>query len=167
MNKSIEIRRATDADLERLTEIYNHYVVTSAATFDTSPFTLEERRDWFHQHNYNPLHMLLVACLDGETVGYASSSQFRQKPAYDSSVETTIYLDPEFSSRGIGRQLYSKLLQDLEAAGVHRCYGVITLPNDASLALHESLGFEKAGHLTEVGYKFGKYWDTIWTEKTF
>ena len=166
MNNSIEIRRATESDLERLTEIYNHYVVTSAVTFDTKPFAPEERRDWFHQYNNNALYILLVAYLDGKPIGYASSSQFRKKPAYDRSVETTIYLDPDFDGRGFGRQLYSRLLQDLETAGTHRCYGIITRPNDASLALHTSLGFKEVGYLTEVGYKFGKYWDNVWTEKT-
>ena len=162
-----EIRRAVESDLERLTEIYNHYVVTTPVTFDITPFTPTARLDWFRQYNRNPVYLLLVACVDEKLIGYASSSQLRRKPAYDRSVETTIYIDPEFSGRGFGKKLYARLLLELQKAGVHRCYGIITLPNDASLALHSTLGFTKAGLLTEVGYKFDKYWDTLWTEKTF
>ena len=163
----LEIRKAVESDLERLTEIYNHYVVTTPVTFDITPFTPTARLGWFHQFNGNPFYLLLVACIDEKLIGYASSSQLRRKPAYDRSVETTIYIDPEFSGRGFGKKLYSQLLQDLQKAGVHRCYGIITLPNSASLALHLTLGFTKAGLLTEVGYKFDKYWDTLWTEKIF
>ena len=96
---------------------------------------------------------------------FRSSSRFRVKPAYNNSVETTIYLNPDATGKGIGRRLYAALLDELTSTSVHRCYGVIALPNDASVRLHKQLGFTEAGHLTEVGYKFDRYWDTLWLEK--
>ena len=161
----MHIREASQDDLPALCEIYNHYVQHTHVTFDLVPFSVEQRRDWFTQFNKNPRHRLFVTLKDGNVVGYASSSWFRLKPAYDQSVETTIYLAPEATGLGLGRPLYTHLLNSLETADVHRCYGIIALPNDASVKLHKSLGFSEAGQLHEVGFKFDQYWDTLWLER--
>jgi len=160
------IRSAVERDLPDLVRIYNHYVAGSHVTFDTKPFSLEERRPWFEVFSTSGPHRLLVAEFESRTIGYASSREFRPKPAYSCSVETTIYLDPEFVGRGIGRALYGALLEALESEdGVHRAYGGIALPNPASVTLHERFGFKLAGTFREVGYKFGKYWDVSWYER--
>ncbi len=160
------IRLAEPADLPDLTGIYNHYVATTHITFDTEPFTADQRRPWFRQFSGTGPHRLFVAEVAAQPAGYASSAGFRAKPAYHTSVETTVYLHPDFIGRGIGRSLYSALLDSLEdEKSVHRAYGGVALPNKASVALHESLGFTPVGTFREVGWKFEKYWDVRWYEK--
>lgn len=161
------IRPATLDDLPALTGIYNHYIETTAFTFDLTPFSAEARRPWFDAFAAEGRHRLLVAedAEDaGRLLGYACSGPLRPKAAYDRSVETTIYLQPEACGRGLGPRLYGALLETLVAAEVHRCYGVITVPNPASLRLHERLGFREVGRLTECGHKFGRWWDVVWME---
>ena len=160
-----QIRSARQPDLVDLTEIYNHYVVNTAITFDTEPFSQDERVSWFRQFNKIPEHLLLVATLENKVVGYACSTRIRPKAAYDRSVETTIYLNPDIGGQGYGKKLYAALLLELKKTKIHRCYGIITLPNEASVALHTSLGFKQVSFLSEVGYKFNTYWDTVWLEK--
>lgn len=159
------IREATDHDLGRLTEIYNYYVKETHITFDLEPVTADGRRTWFEQYNNTPRHRLLVGEVDGHVIGYASSGGFRGKLAYDLSVETTIYLDIAHQGKGFGGKLYRRLLRELENTDVHRCYAIIALPNEGSIALHESLGFTEVGRLTHVGYKFDRFWDTLYMEK--
>jgi phosphinothricin acetyltransferase len=146
--------------------IYNHYVTETHITFDTEPFAVGTRTQWFTQFSPTGPHRLYVAELDGELIGYATSSLFKPKPAYGTSVETTIYLDPAHTGNGYGRILYGLLLDELVAEpAVHRAYGGVALPNPASIALHERLGYAKVASYHEVGYKFGKYWDVNWYEK--
>jgi phosphinothricin acetyltransferase len=163
---SIAIRAAEAGDLNRLVQIYNHYVTETHVTFDVEPFAVGARTQWFTQFGEAGPHRLCVAELGDAIVGYASSLPFKPKPAYKTSVETTIYLDPEQTGNGHGRALYGHLLAELTAEpAVHRAYGGIALPNPASVALHEKLGFVRVATYHEVGYKFGKYWDVHWYEK--
>ena len=159
------IRPAHAGDLPALTAIYNHYVVSTAITFDIEPFTLEARREWFDHYAERGRHRLLVVECDGGVRGYACSSRFRPKAAYDPSVETSVYLAPEYTGRGLGAQLYSALFAALEGEDVHRAYAGVTLPNPASLALHRRFGFTEAGVYGEVGRKLGRFWDVQWFEK--
>ena len=160
------IRSAVERDLPDLVRIYNHYVTSSHVTFDTESFSVEDRQPWFQGFSSSGPYRLLVAEVERRIVGYASSREFRAKPAYQRSVETTIYVDPGFIRRGIGKTLLASLLDALQAEGnVHRAYGGIALPNPGSVALHERFGFRLAGTFREVGYKFGKYWDVSWYEK--
>ena len=156
------IREAVVEDLPRLTEIYNHYVRHSLATFDTEPFT--DRSEWFSHYGHAP-YFLLVAEVDGRVAGYASSSPHRPKAGYRTSVETSVYLDPSATGRGLGRALYGELLPLVDMAGVHRCLAGIALPNDPSIALHEGAGFRRIGVFTEVGTKFDRFVDVAWFER--
>ena len=158
------IREAHTEDDQRLAEIYNHYVVNTHFTFDVEPVSAASRREWLTQYNNNELHRLFVGVVNNEVVGFAASKPFRQKPAYYRSVETTIYLAPNNIGNSLGRLLYQHLLDQLRNTDVKRCYGIIALPNDASVALHLSLGYLEAGHFSEVGFKFNKFWDTLWME---
>lgn len=161
-----QIRQGEPRDLNRLVEIYNHYVSETHITFDTEPFAVGARTQWFTQFAEAGPHRLLVADLDGKVIGYASSTSFKPKPAYSTSVETTVYLDQEQLGSGHGEQLYASLLDLLVAeASVHRAYGGVALPNPASVALHQKLGFVHVASYHEVGYKFGEYWDVDWFEK--
>jgi phosphinothricin acetyltransferase len=161
------VRDFCAADIDRLTELYNHYILETTITFDLQPYTVEQRREkWFSHYANSGRHRLLVAEYDRQVVGYATSSQFRVKAAYDTSVETSIYLSAEAQGQGIGSQLYSALFDLLATEDVHRAYAGITLPNEASIAIHHKFGFEQVGLFREVGRKFGRYWDVAWLEKT-
>ena len=159
------IRSAVLSDLQRLTEIYNYYVVHTAVTFDVEPYTIELRTAWFEQFAAKGRYRLLVAEEDGQVVGYASTTRFRPKAAYETTVETTIYCAPEAGGRGIGRRLYQELFHALLAEDIHRFVAGYALPNPASATLHERFGFKLIGIFTETGRKFGRYWDVAWTER--
>ncbi|MEM7411890.1 MAG: N-acetyltransferase family protein [Myxococcota bacterium] len=157
------IRAARASDLADLVRIYNHYVRETPVTFDTEPFGVEARREWFAQFSDTGPHRLLVWEEDGAVRGYAHSGRHRPKPAYARSVETTIYLEPDFTGRGAGRRLYTALLDALRAEpAVHRSFAGVTLPNAASIALHTGLGFTPVGVFREIGWKFERYWDVAW-----
>lgn len=160
------LREARQEDLPELTDIYNYFIENTAITFDLQPFSLKARGEWFDHYNKNGRHLLLVAELEGKLVGYTSSSPFRPKDAYLTSVETSIYLAPGIQGKKIGTALYQYLFDALLGADVHKAYAGITIPNELSIALHRSFGFEKVGLFQEVGRKFGRYHDVEWWEKT-
>ncbi|MEU5888544.1 N-acetyltransferase family protein [Streptomyces sp. NPDC047461] len=163
----MQVRPGVEGDLRALTDIYNHYVRETPITFDTTVFTPEERRPWLLSHPEDGPYLLKVAAdADSqEILGYATSSPFRAKPAYATSVEVTVYLAPHAGGRGIGTLLYKALFEALAAEDVHRAYAGIAQPNEASRRLHERFGFRHVGTYNEVGRKFGRYWDVAWYEK--
>jgi phosphinothricin acetyltransferase len=166
VTSSILVRPAVLADLPALTAIYNHYIVNSTITFDLRAFEPEERRGWFDDHAAAGRHRLLVAVAgDGAAVGYATSSRWRPKAAYDTTVESSVYCHPDFVGRGVGTQLYTALFDALGGEDVHRVVAGIGQPNPASVALHERFGFRRVGVFTSVGRKFGRYWDVAWFER--
>lgn len=162
---ALTIRNAGPGDYARIVAIYNHYVIHSAATFDTRTFSVGERAPWFAGFADAGPHQMLVAARATEILGYAYSSRFNPRPAYDVSVETTVYLDPEQLGGGAGTALYEELFNRLFGIGLHGAYAGITLPNDASVRLHEKFGFRKIGVETEVGYKFDRFWDVARYER--
>ncbi len=159
------IRPARSADLSALNEIYNHYAVATSTTFDVEASSLEARRTWFETFSEQGRHRLFTAERDGRIVGYAAGRPFRPKPAYDTSIETSVYLEPESTGTGIGTALYSALFDALVGQDLHRAYAGITLPNPASIALHRRFDFEAIGIFREAGRKLGRYWDVQWFEK--
>ena len=158
------VRPAAEGDLAAISEIYDHYVRTSHATFDVEPMSGERRREWFEEH-LGGRHRALVAAIDGHVIGFASSGRYRSRPAYETSVETSVYIAPAFVGRGVGTALYRVLFEVLEGEDVHRAFAGIGLPNDASVALHERFGFRRVAHFSEQGRKFGRYWDVDWFER--
>ena len=163
--KAIWIREASRADLPAITEIYNYYVIHTPITFDIEPFTPEQRGTWFDDHCDGRRYRLLVAEENGRVVGYAGTGRFRAKSAYDTSVEATIYCAPGATGRGLGSLLYRALFEAIANEDINRVLGGITLPNDASLALHRRFRFNQVGIFTENGRKFGRYWDVAWVER--
>ncbi|MEE9253568.1 MAG: N-acetyltransferase family protein [Pseudomonadales bacterium] len=159
----LEIRAGERADLDAITALYNHYVRETHVTFDTEAFTAAAREPWFHQFAASGRQRLWVACDGPRLLGYCTSTPLKAKPAYASSVEVSVYLAPEAQGRGLGGALYQRLFSDLP--GAHRCYALIALPNDASIALHARFGFRELGTMTEAGYKLGRYWDVLWMER--
>lgn len=163
----VQVRPGVEDDLKALTDLYNHYVRETPITFDTDTFTPEERRPWLLSHPEDGPHRLRVATdTDSqEILGYATSSPYRAKPAYGTSVETTVYVAPRAGGRGIGTLLYASLFEALADEDLHRAYAGIAQPNAASARLHERFGFRYVGTYREVGRKFGRYWDVAWYEK--
>jgi phosphinothricin acetyltransferase len=159
-------RPAVLADLHTLTDIYNHYVVHTAVTFDLRPFSPGERRQWFDDHQANGRHRLLVAIDDADRVmGYASTSRWRPKAAYDTTVEASVYCRPDAVGRGCGSALYAALFDSIAAEDVHRVVAGVVLPNAASIKLHERFGFRPVGVFPGVGRKFEQFWDVAWFER--
>lgn len=161
----MEIRPAVEQDLDQINDLYNHYVREAPATFDIEPLSLDARREWFSQYADQGRYRLLVAARGNDVVGYAASGRFRPKRAYETSVETSVYLRAGETGRGIGMRLYSELFKLLEGEDLHRAYAGITMPNPASVRLHERFGFKQVAYFSEQGRKFGRYWDVAWFER--
>jgi phosphinothricin acetyltransferase len=161
----IAVRAARVTDLPALTAIYNHYVLTTHVTFDLEAQSLEARGIWFDKFAERGPHRLLVATRDEEPVGWACSSRLREKPAYATSIETSVYVAPGLTGRGVGRMLYEALFAALANEGLHRAYAGVALPNDASVRLHGAFGFVPIGTYEEVGRKFDRYWSVLWLQK--
>lgn len=156
------IRPIQLADLAEVVEILNPFIVNSSVTFDTQPYTAETRIPWFEQFSERGRHQCLVAVLNGKVVGYANSSKLKEKAAYETSVEVSVYSN---GPRGLGRKLYQALFDRLSQEDIHRIHALITLPNEASINLHHKWGFNEVGILHEAGRKFGQYYSVCWLEK--
>ena len=153
------IRTAVEKDMPELLDIYNYEVEHGLATFDLNPKTMEERLVWFRDHNEGN-HPLIVAEEDGKAVGYASLSTYRPKEAYGATVELSVYIDKDYRRRGIAGELAFAILEIAkERDDIHTVISVITGGNEASIRLHERLGFVHCGTIREVGVKFGKMLD--------
>lgn len=159
------VRPAQVGDVPQLTDLYNHYIRHTAITFDVEPYTVDRRMAWFEQFAPTGRYRLLVAEEGGRILGYAATLTYRPKQAYETSVETTVYVAPDATGRAIGTRLYTALFAALDGEDVHRALAGITLPNEPSLALHARFGFERVGVFHEQGRKFGRYWDVAWYEK--
>ena len=160
---AIKIRRVEDADLPALLDIYNHYVQHTPVNFDIEPRTLEQRRAWLAEFAPSGRYQCFVAEEGGAVAGYACSTRFKEKEAYQTTIETSIYCAPDRGGRGIGRKLYTTLFEALNGEDIHRAFAGITLPNAGSVGIHEAFGFRRIGTYTEVGRKFGKWWDVgLW-----
>jgi len=164
---STVVRDATVEDLPAIAAIYTHYTLRTTITFNIEVRTPREWRERFEEHIVNGPHVLLVAEAEGAVVGFVETQRFRPKPAYDRSVEVSIYVAPDQQGRGVGRALFTDLFGRLSGDGrFHRAFSIIALPNDASIALHERFGFVHRGTLTEAGFKFGQYLDVAYYERS-
>ena len=161
----LQVRAGAEDDLAALTEIYNHYIVNTAITFDVRPLTPDERRPWLVDHVGHPRHLLLVAEDERGLAGYATTSRWRPKAAYDTTVESTVYCRADATGKGIGARLYGALFDAIATADVEQIVAGIGLPNAASIALHERLGFRRVGVFTNVGRKFDRFWDVAWYQR--
>ena len=161
----IVIRRAEAADLSALLDIYNFYVLNTPITFDIEPRTLAQRQDWLEQFGDRGRYQCFAAILGNKPIGWACSAKFKDKAAYETSIETSVYCAPGYTGRGLGRRLYEMLFEALRAEDAHRAYAGITLPNDASIRLHSAMGFCPIGTQCQVGRKFGRFWDVTLYER--
>jgi L-amino acid N-acyltransferase YncA len=152
------IRVATANDCESIARIYNHYVSKTTATFEEQPIAATTMADRLAETAAASLPWL-VGLQDHRVVGYALANRWKVRCAYRHTVECSIYLDPEVTRRGLGCQLYEALFALLRENNIHVAIGGISLPNPASVALHEKLGMEKVAHFKEIGFKFGQWID--------
>jgi len=158
------IRSAEPDDASAICSIYNHYVEETTVTFEEQPVLEEEMRSRIA--DVASSLPWLVSEADGTLTGYAYASPWKSRCSYRFSVESTIYLAPQMARQGLGSQLYGALISDLRNRPIHAVIGAIALPNPASVALHEKLGFEKVAHFREVGWKFDQwidvgYWELV------
>jgi phosphinothricin acetyltransferase len=151
------IRYAAAADASAISAIYNHYVLETTISFEEAAVTPAEMARRI-QETLQSLPWLVWQ--DGSAIhGFAYASKWKGRCAYRHSAEVTVYLDPTSTGRGIGSRLYESLLADLRQRNLHAAIGGIALPNPASIALHERLGFRKVAHFEQVGWKFGRWID--------
>ncbi len=154
----LSIRAATAADAAAVARIYNHYVDGSCVTFETAAVDAPAMAARMAERAEASLPWLVAVAPDG-VAGYACASPWKSRSAYRHSVETSVYLDPDCTGRGVGRRLYGTLIDAVRTRGMHVAIGGIALPNAASVALHERLGFRKVAHFEQVGYKLGRWID--------
>jgi phosphinothricin acetyltransferase len=155
------LRRATEADARACAEIYAPYVLETVISFEREPPDATELARRIREHGeFAPWLVASDAEAPGRCLGYAYGSRYRARPAYDWTAEVTVYVAHGAQRRGIGRALYTALLELLRLQGFHSAVGVITLPNAASVALHEALGFVRAGVVHAAGHKQGAWHDT-------
>jgi len=156
------IRPATSHDAPAIAEIYNHYVRTSTATFDTEEKSAENRVGWLEQHGED--HPVLVADTDGTVVAWGSLSPWGTRCAYRHTVEISVYVAPDAVGRGLGPEMSSALVAQARRAGHHVVVSQIVHENVASLRMSERLGFTHAGTLHQVGRKFDRWLDVVLME---
>ncbi|MCC7054547.1 MAG: N-acetyltransferase [Gemmatimonadaceae bacterium] len=161
---AVMVREVTAADAGALAAIYNHYVRETVITFEEEPVTAAEM--WHRiEEVHRTGHPYIVAEEDGEVIGYAYASLWKSRSAYRHTTESTVYLAPGATGRGAGTALYAALLDALTTRGFHAVLGGIALPNAASVALHEKLGFRKVAHFEQTGFKFGGWVDVGYWER--
>jgi L-amino acid N-acyltransferase YncA len=159
------IRQAVAADAEAIARIYNHYIFETIITFEEQPVSSSEMAERIVEVTTAAFPWLVVE-QDGMVVGYAYAARWKARSAYRYSVETTVYVAPGSQGQGRGTDLYQVLLKQLKDLGLHVAIGGIALPNAASVALHEKLGFRKVARFTEVGFKFGTWIDVGYWQVT-
>jgi phosphinothricin acetyltransferase len=157
---ALHVRPAVDADAEAIRSIYNVEVLESTVTFDLVPRSLEEQREWLRARS--GAHAVLVAVdADDEVVGYGSLSAYKDRAAYSTTVEDSVYVRRDRQGGGVGRLLLAELLAVATAHGFHAVMARIVGGHDASTRLHAALGFEIVGTEREVGRKFGRWLDVV------
>ena len=152
------MRSASAADGQALAAIYNQYIATTTFTFEETALTDEQMQARVTRVQAQDLPWL-VAEVDGQVLGYAYAAPWRERSAYRFAVEVSAYVAPGQIGRGLGTALYAALLPRLGALGLHSALAVVPLPNPASVALYEKLGFRQVAQLVEVGFKFGRWVD--------
>jgi len=159
------IRNIQPVDASQICDIYNYYIQNTVVTFEEKLLEVEEMKKRIL--NISEKFPWIVYEENGVIIGYAYACEWKPRTAYKYSVETTIYLKPELHRNGMGTLLYSHLINILKKRDIHAAIGGIALPNKASIALHEKLGFRKIGQFKEVGFKFNKWIDVGYWELIF
>ena len=161
-----DLRPGRRSDLPAVLEVYNHYVERSPVTFEVVPLRPADRDEWIREHTAGGRYRLWVANEPGgRLVGWATTSPFRPRAAYSTTVESSVYCRPGFEGKGMGTALYAALFDSLRDEDIERVVAGVTLPNRASVRLHRRFGFRRVGTFHRVGRKFGRFWDVAWFER--
>jgi L-amino acid N-acyltransferase len=160
--KDFLVRLATRGDVQAINDIYNHYVPDSTCTYQEEPEPLALRQQWFANHGHE--HPVTVAQLDGRVVGWGSLSPYHLRSGYRHTVENSVYVHPDYRQRGIGSLLLADLIARAREIGHRAIVAAIDSEQGPSLALHAKHGFKKSGHLSQVGFKCGRWLDVIYLE---
>ena len=153
----MNIRKVNLADAAQIAEIYNYYILNTHHTFETEPLSADEMQQRIAETSQD--YPFLIAEYEGVIQGYVYATQFKLRQAYKHSVEISIYVRNQAKQKGIGSELYQRLLEELSETDVHALMAGISLPNEASVRFHEKIGYEKVAHFREVGYKLGRWVD--------
>jgi len=159
----VQIRNVTLNDVQELLDIYSYYVLNTTITFEYETPSMNEFTQRIQKITQK--YPYLVATLDDEIVGYAYATSYKERAAYDWSVETTVYVKNDKHGLGIGKELYLHLEQALKEKNIVNMLACITYPNPKSIDFHTKFGFEKVGHFPKVGYKFNEWRDIVWMQK--
>src|SRR3954451_13327684 len=159
---SFFLRTATKADAPGIVEILNHYIATTTSTFLMEPQTLDERLAWFDERS--DLHPAIAAEIDGQLVGWGALSKHNPRAGYRHAVDVSVYVRAEFHRHGIGRALVTELIARARSTGHHTLIAQCCTESRGSIALHESLGFQRIGEMREVGRKFERWLDVTFLQ---
>lgn len=160
----MRIRPVQDADFSAVAELTNHFILNTAIHFGYDAVSADELREMWRK--YRETYPFLVAEVDGRFAGYCKAGVWRDRTAYQWTPESGIYVVPGAHRRGVGRALYLRLFEVLARQGFHSVVGGITLPNEPSVRLHEAVGFVKVGHIARAGWKFDRWWDVGFWQKS-
>ncbi|MDR1407937.1 MAG: GNAT family N-acetyltransferase [Tannerella sp.] len=151
------IRQVKEEDAGVIAAIYNYYVAHTAITFETEPVSGEEMRERIVRISAE--YPYFVYEKDGAVAGYSYAALWKKRKAYNRTVESTVYVSPDHRHEGIGTALMTRIISELHRIQMHAVIACITIPNSESVAMHEKLGFAKASHFRQVGWKFGRWLD--------
>jgi L-amino acid N-acyltransferase YncA len=161
----ITVRRAAEEDLPGILEIYNDAVLTTTATYDYEPRSLEHRRQWFLERQRDDYPIFVATDGGQRVVGWSALNPYHARVGYRFTAENSVYVAAAQRGRGIGRQLLGPLLIAGQERGLRAIIAAIDADNEASIRLHASFAFEKVGHFKQVGYKFDRWLDVVYMEK--
>ncbi len=157
------LRSASRSDIDSINEIYNWHSQNGFSTFSEET-SLHEREKWFQRFD-SPKHIALVAEENEKVVGIACSFAYRGGGVFENTIETSIYIHPNFMGRGLGSKLYDSLFENLKGLAIHRVVVGIALPNEGSVAIHKKFGFEEIGIFDDYAFYKGEYRSSLWMQK--
>ncbi len=162
----VEVRAATSEDLPAILSIYNDAVLTTTATYDYEPRTLEQRMIWFEDHQRSGLPVFVAVTGQCLVTGWSALNKYHDRPGFRFTTENSVYVHANYRGQGIGGKLLSPLLQKAGDLGLRSVIAGIDAENEASLRLHTRHGFVQVGRFPSVGYKFGRWLDVVYMQYT-
>jgi phosphinothricin acetyltransferase len=161
----MHIRPAIHTDLPGILEIYNDAILTTTASYDYEPRTLEQRRQWFDDRARDGYPVFVAESDTGRVVGWSALNPFHDRAGYRFTAENSVYVAADSRGRGLGKLLLAPLIEGATARGLHAIIAAIDAENAASIRLHAAFGFEKVGHFKQTGFKFGRWLDVVYMER--